>query len=82
MAELRDKVGNLSTGDEARLIFAEVAQRWLNLSRPTMKPRSFLRKSQFVDQLTKVFAGMPIRNIAPIPTANRWPELKSVALWH
>lgn len=65
LAELRDKVGNLSTGNEARMTFAEVAQRWLNLSRPTMKPRSFLRKSQFVDQLTKVFTGMPVRNITP-----------------
>lgn len=65
LAELREKVGNLATGDDARLTFADVAQRWLQLSKPAMKPRAFLRKAQFVDQLKKLFGSMPIRNVTP-----------------
>ncbi len=63
LSELREKVGNLTTDDEARVTFAELAKRWVSLSAGTLKPRAILRKESAIKGLSPFFLGMIARNI-------------------
>lgn len=71
LTELRDKVGGLTTTDDARVLFEDLAQRWLELSRPLLKPKSFIRKETCVKGITPFFAGSLARNITPAQ-CERW----------
>ena len=63
LSELREKVANLSTEDEARVTFAELATRWVSLSKDALKPKAVLRKESAIKGLAPFFAGMIARNI-------------------
>ncbi len=65
LTELRAKIGGLATGDDGRLTFEAVSERWLNLSKHAMKPRAFARKELTARKLTPFFAGLSVRNITP-----------------
>lgn len=71
LSELREKVCGLTTGDEAKVSFEDLAKRWLNLSRPHLKPKSFVRKETSVKGITPFFAGTLARNITPAQ-CERW----------
>ena len=65
LSELREKVGNLTTDDEGRVTFAELAKRWVSLSQDALKPKAVLRKESAIKGLNPFFAGIIARNIQP-----------------
>ncbi len=71
LAELRDKVGGLTTSEEGRATFEKLSRRWLELARPSMKPNAWLRKESCVKGLTPFFAGAVVRNITAVQ-CERW----------
>ncbi|MFT3782462.1 MAG: site-specific integrase [Nibricoccus sp.] len=79
LTELREKVGGLTTTDEARVSFEDLAQRWLSLSKPLMKPKAWLRKESCVKGITPCFAGSLARNITAAQ-CERWLTGRGVEL--
>lgn len=63
LAELRSQVGSLTTSDDARLGFPEIADRWMAATSHTLKEASIKRRRSCIKNLTPFFAGMAIRNI-------------------
>ena len=63
LSELRAQVGTLATGQDGRLSFAQVAQRWKEATGHTVKASTIKRWDSCIQNLSPFFAGMPIRNI-------------------
>ena len=63
LAELKNKVGNLVTADEAGLSFDEAAERWTTLTAHELKPRSLDRRRTSIKGLSPFFRGLALRNI-------------------
>jgi integrase len=71
LTELRAQVGNLTIGDDARLSFEEVAERWMASTAHTIKPSTTRRRQTCIKNLAPFFAGVSIRNIQP-QHCERW----------
>ncbi len=71
LAELRAKVGNLTTSDDAHLSFDEIARRWMDATKHALKPSSVTRRETCLKNLSPFFRGVAIRNIQP-QHCERW----------
>ena len=60
LAELRAQVGNVTISEDARLTFAEIAQRWLSTTAHALKESTVTRRTTCIKNLTPSFAGMSI----------------------
>jgi hypothetical protein len=56
LTELRAQVGNLTIGDDARLSFEEVAERWMASTAHTIKPSTTRRRQTCIKNLAPFFA--------------------------
>ena len=63
LKEYRSEVGNLRITEDPFLSFADIAQRGMAVTSPTLKASSALRRAQCIKQLRPSFAGLAIRNI-------------------
>jgi len=75
LAELRTRVGHLSISDDARLSFDDIATRWMDTTRHTLKASSITRRETCVKNLLPCFRGIAIRNgqfgnLAAVPAAS------------
>jgi len=61
--DLRGRVGNLTTSDDARPGFDQVAERWLAVDAHTRKPRSVERRRCSLMGLAPLFRDRALRNI-------------------
>lgn len=71
LAELRAQVGQLRITDEATESFAEIAKRWMDSTKHTLKASSITRRETCIKNLTPYFEGVTIRNIQP-QHCERW----------
>jgi integrase len=71
LSELREQVGGLVISDDARLSFADIAQRWMDATAHTLKPSTVTRRQTCIKNLTPYFAGVSVRNIQP-QHCERW----------
>ena len=62
LAELRSKAQGLS-GDERSMTFDQLAERWLALLKPDLRPASWRRLDGLVRVLNRFFKGTPVRSI-------------------
>ena len=65
LAELRGKIGALSTSEDSRLPWAKIATKWLDTVRHTMKATSAKRRQNCIDNMVPYFSDTPIRNLKP-----------------
>jgi integrase len=65
LVELRGQVGNLTIGDDARLSFDEVAERWKAATQHGLKPSTVLRRETCIRNLSPFFKGTTVRHIQP-----------------
>lgn len=63
LVELRAQVGNLTISEDARLTFAEIAERWLSTTAHALKESTVTRRRTCIKNLTPFFAGVSIRNV-------------------
>ena len=63
LAELRAQVGNLTISDDARLSFEDIAKRWMDTTRHTLKSSSITRRETCLKNLSPFFRGFSIRNV-------------------
>lgn len=82
LSELREKVGRLSTSASgSKITFAELASKWLETHRVSLKPSSGRRKETSIHQLKKHFGTVAVRNInaalADNWVRNRSPQIKA-----
>lgn len=71
LAELRSLVGNLKISDDARLSFDDMAKRWMDTTRHTLKQSSITRRWTCIKNLSPFFRGVNVRNIQP-QHCERW----------
>ena len=71
LAELRSQVGNLTTSDDARLPFDDIAKRWMDATKHSLKASSITRRETCIKNLSPFFRGVAIRNILP-KHCERW----------
>jgi integrase len=65
LAEFRQKVGLLSrTANAGQLTFSDLAARWLETLRPTLKPTSFARREVSLAQIAPYFGRLPVRQFS------------------
>jgi integrase-like protein len=65
LVELRAQVGNLTIGEDARLSFDEVAERWKAATQHGLKPSTVLRRKTCIRNLSPFFKGTTVRHIQP-----------------
>jgi integrase len=63
LIELRAQVGNLTIGEDARLSFEQVAERWKAATQHGLKPSTVLRRETCIRNLTPFFKGVTVRHI-------------------
>ena len=71
LVELRGQVGNLTISDDARLSFDDIAKRWMDTTKHTLKTSSITRRETCIKNLSPYFAGVTIRNAQP-KHCERW----------
>lgn len=71
LAEYQAQVGNLTLSEDARLSFDDLAKRWIETTRHTLKPSSVIRREKCVKGVAPFFQGMLIRNVQP-QHCERW----------
>lgn len=86
LSELRAQVDNLKVTEDARLSFAEIAQRWVETTQQGLKPASVLRRQSCIKNLTPFFHGLLIRNIQPVHcegwVTQRGPDISARTFIH
>jgi len=65
LVELRGQVGGLTIGEEAKLSFDEVAERWKAATQHGLKPSTVLRRETCIRNLAPFFKGTTVRHIQP-----------------
>ena len=65
LAELREKIGCLSTSKDSRLPWITIAAKWLDTVQHTMKTSSIQRRQSCIDNMVPYFSDTPIRNLKP-----------------
>ena len=68
LAELRQQLSNLSLTEDASVSFEDVARRWLETTRHSLKESSLTRRETCIKKLTPFFKGVTLRNA----TARHW----------
>jgi integrase len=63
LGKLRQQVASLTLSQDSHAIFPEVAQRWLDTVRHTMKSASIKRRESCIKNLAPHFKGIAIRNV-------------------
>lgn len=63
LTELRSQIGNLTISEDARLLFTEIAKRWVATTQQGLKPASIKRRETCIKNLTPFFHGVLIRNV-------------------
>ncbi len=71
LTELRAQVGNLTITDDARLSFDDIATRWMDTTKHTLKASSITRRGTCIKNLSPFFLGVSIRNVQP-KHCERW----------
>jgi integrase len=71
LTELRAQVGNLTIGDEAKLTFDEVAERWKDTTQHGLKISTVTRRLTCIKNLSPFFRGVTVRHIQP-QHCERW----------
>jgi integrase len=71
LSELRAQVGNLTISDDARLSFDDIAKRWMETTKHTLKASSITRRETCIQNLSPFFRGGTIRN-ATTQQCERW----------
>jgi len=79
LVELRAQVGNLTIGDDARLSFDEVAERWKAATQHGLKPSTVLRRETCIRNLSPFFKGVSVRHIQP-HHCERWLTERGVKM--
>jgi len=79
LAEFQDQVGNLTISEDARLSFDDLAKRWIETTRHTLKASSVIRREKCVKGIAPFFRGMTIRNVQP-QHCERWVKERGTGL--
>lgn len=80
LADFRREIGRLSDKSSAsRILFRELANRWLETQRAHLKPSSFARRETSTIQLCRLLGGMTIRQITS-PVCEEWANKRGVGL--
>lgn len=64
-ADFTRELDRLTTGEAAQITFPELAARWIEAERHTLKESSAMRRAVSVKAITPALSGLQIRNIAP-----------------
>ncbi len=65
LADFREKVGGLSHSASAgKITFADIAARWLDTLRPTLKPQSFRRREVSLAQIKAYMGNLTLRQLS------------------
>lgn len=62
LGELRMKAQGLA-GDAKRTTFDQLAERWLSIKKPELRPRSHERLGDIIKVVTPYFKGLPVRSV-------------------
>lgn len=62
LAELRQQIGNISLSEDGTASFEDVARRWVETTRPSLKESSVGRRETCIKNLAPFFKGIGIRN--------------------
>lgn len=73
LANLRQKIGNLTLSDAQNADFQALAVSWLAGVRHALKPSSITRREVCIKGLARFFNNVPIRNIS-VAHCDRWLE--------
>ena len=66
LREIREKIGRLSAGEDAKLTFEEIARKhWLESIKHTLAPTTILQREIRIKNLSPFFLTKPIRNVTP-----------------
>lgn len=66
LREIREKIGRLSTGEDAKLTFEDIARKhWLESIKHTLAPATILQREIRIKNLSPFFVGKSIRNVTP-----------------
>jgi integrase len=79
LAEFQAQVGNLTISKDARLSFDDLAKRWIETTRHTLKASSVIRREKCVKGIATFFRGMAIRNVQP-QHCERWVKERGTDL--
>ena len=71
LTEFRSQVGSLTTGEEARLTFTEVATRWKDTTQHGLKESTVKRRLTCIKNVAPYFNGISIRSVQP-QHCERW----------
>ena len=71
LTEFRVQVGSLTTGEEGRLTFNEVAIRWKDTTQHGLKESTVKRRLTCIKNVAPFFNGIPIRSVQP-QHCERW----------
>ena len=63
LAEYRAQVANLSITDDSKLSFADIAKRWMDTTKHTLKASSITRRETCIANLSPFLKGVTIRNV-------------------
>ncbi|MEZ5277866.1 MAG: tyrosine-type recombinase/integrase [Opitutaceae bacterium] len=77
LADLKLKIGALSKRpDAASVSFDELANRWLETLKPRLKPKSFQRRQNSINQLRPYIGTLTIKQLSP-EIFDRWESERS-----
>ena len=79
LVQLRAQVGTLTIGEDARLSFDEVAERWKAATQHGLKPSTVLRRESCIRNLSPFFKGITVRHIQP-HHCERWLTERGVKM--
>lgn len=77
LADFRQKIGLLSKTENSRKItFAQIAKRWLESLKPTLKPMSYRRRETGIAQINPYLGNLTLRQIDS-RTCEKWAAERS-----
>ncbi|HVU38005.1 MAG TPA: tyrosine-type recombinase/integrase [Opitutales bacterium] len=77
LADFRDKVERLDlTNGKAKVTFADLAKRWLDVVRAHLKPRSARTREVYLKTINATFGATPVRSITRTQCED-WAKLRS-----
>ncbi|MBU6402209.1 MAG: site-specific integrase [Verrucomicrobia bacterium] len=86
LADLKAQVGSLTITEDAKLGFKDVALRWLESIKHTLRPATIVQREIRINNLTPHFRGVAIRNITPrqceVWATARGPEVAAQTFAH
>jgi len=76
LSELQEKASRLCTSDNAKIVFAELGGKWLQVVVASLKPSSYLRQTQIIKSLGRFFDKTVVRRITKADVEN-WATARS-----